>query len=66
MVRVGDDGSGLPGGFDVATSDGLGLQIVRTLVTSELHGSLTMGPPETGPGTVAVLTLPGAGDPRRR
>ena len=32
----------------------------------ELHGTLAMGAPEGGgPGTEAVLTLPGAGRPRR-
>jgi two-component sensor histidine kinase len=66
VVRVCDDGLGLPEGFDPADSDGLGLQIVRTLVTSELGGTLSMGPPGDGrPGTEAVLTLPGAGRPRR-
>jgi two-component sensor histidine kinase len=66
VVRVRDDGRGLPGGFDPAASTGLGLQIVRTLVTSELHGTLEMGSPEgSGSGTEAVLTLPGAGRPRR-
>src|SRR3954451_2579475 len=66
IVRVRDDGRGLPPGFDPAASTGLGLQIVRTLVTSELHGTLQMGAPSTGgPGTEAVLTLPGAGRPRR-
>jgi two-component system, sensor histidine kinase PdtaS len=66
VVRVRDDGRGLPPGFDPAASTGLGLQIVRTLVTSELHGTLEMGPPGNGgPGTEAVLSLPGAGRPRR-
>ncbi|HEV7871344.1 MAG TPA: sensor histidine kinase [Modestobacter sp.] len=66
VVRVRDDGRGLPPGFDPAASTGLGLQIVRTLVTSELHGTLEMGPPANGgPGTEAVLSLPGAGRPRR-
>jgi two-component sensor histidine kinase len=65
-VRVCDDGRGLPSGFDPAASTGLGLQIVRTLVTSELHGTLVMGPPEGGGrGTEAVLVLPAAGRPRR-
>jgi len=62
---VRDDGRGLPEGFDLTASDGLGLQIVRTLVTSELGGSLAMGAPEGRPGTEVVLTLPGAGVPRR-
>ncbi|QNG35905.1 PAS domain-containing protein [Geodermatophilaceae bacterium NBWT11] len=65
VVRICDDGQGLPPGFDVATSKGLGLQIVRTLVTSELHGHLATSTPEGGQGTVAVLTLPGAGRVRR-
>ena len=65
QVRIADDGTGLPPGFDVTTSKGLGLQIVRTLVTSELHGRLTIEAPDVGAGTVAVLTLPGAGRPRR-
>jgi two-component sensor histidine kinase len=65
VVRVRDDGQGLPEGFDPAGSDGLGLQIVRTLVTSELGGTLSMGAPAGRPGTEAVLDLPGAGLPRR-
>jgi two-component sensor histidine kinase len=70
VVRVRDDGRGLPEGFDAAASDGLGLQIVRTLVTSELGGSLHMTtpaePPGPGrPGTEVVLDVPGAGRPRR-
>ena len=48
VVRVRDDGKGLPDGFDPAESDGLGLQIVRTLVASELGGSLTMTSPPPG------------------
>ncbi|WP_222266293.1 sensor histidine kinase [Modestobacter marinus] len=66
VVRVRDDGRGLPAGFDPAASTGLGLQIVRTLVTTELSGALEMGSPgDGGPGTEAVLTLPGAGRLRR-
>jgi two-component sensor histidine kinase len=70
VVRVRDDGQGLPHGFDPAHSDGLGLQIVRTLVTSELGGALhattPAEPPGPGrPGTEVVLELPGAGRPRR-
>jgi two-component system, sensor histidine kinase PdtaS len=62
LVRVRDDGRGLPERFDVAGSEGLGLQIVRTLVTSELGGSLRMGlPTDGGPGTEVVLTFPGIG-----
>ena len=66
VVRVRDDGRGLPAGFDPAASDGLGLQIVRTLVLSELGGTLDMGRRSGADrGTEAVLTLPGIGRPRR-
>ena len=41
-VRVVDDGVGLPAGFDLESSTGLGLQIVRTLVTTELSGRIAM------------------------
>ena len=61
---VQDDGTGLPEGFDLDRSTRLGLQIVRTLVVSELGGSLDMHSPGPGKGTEAVLTVPGAG--RRR
>jgi two-component sensor histidine kinase len=64
VVRVRDDGRGLPEGFDVAASDGLGLQIVWTLVVSELGGTLDMHSPGPGKGTEAVLTVPGAGKRR--
>ena len=60
VVRVRDDGRGLPAGFDAAASDGLGLQIVRTLVVSELGGSLDLDSPGPGKGTEAVLTVPRA------
>jgi two-component sensor histidine kinase len=65
VVRVRDDGRGLPEEFDPAAGQGLGLQIVRTLVVSELGGSLAMGVPPGEQGTEVVLTLPGAGLPRR-
>src|SRR5215212_1472742 len=70
VVRVRDNGQGLPEGFDAAGSDGLGLQIVRTLVTSELGGSLSMTSPSAHladgePGTEVVLVLPVVCLPRR-
>ncbi|MFD4366330.1 sensor histidine kinase [Rhodococcus sp. NPDC058521] len=56
-IVVHDDGNGLPEGFDLETSDRLGLQIVRTLVAAELDGSLRL---ENGPngGTDATLRVP--------
>ena len=42
VIDVRDDGVGLPPDFSPESSTGLGLSIVRTLVTSELAGSITM------------------------
>lgn len=50
-VRVQDDGTGLPEGFDLKTSRGLGLQIARTLVEKDLHGKLSLT--SNGTGTTA-------------
>jgi len=61
FVQVADDGVGLPPGFTLTSSTGLGLSIVRTLVTTELGGSIEL---RTGdgaaprPGTVVDLHVP--------
>ena len=56
-VVVHDDGCGLPDGFSLDKSDTLGLQIVRTLVSAELDGSLGMREaPDRG--TDVVLRVP--------
>jgi two-component system, sensor histidine kinase PdtaS len=61
QVRVEDDGAGLPAGFALAGSTRLGLQIVRTLVESELRGSLVLASrPGGGTRAEVVLDLPGA------
>ncbi|MYR08919.1 ATPase [Gordonia sp. SID5947] len=57
-ISVRDNGSGLPEGFEVATSDRLGLQIVQTLVSIELGGTLTMGSNPTGRGTEVSIVIP--------
>jgi len=56
LVEVLDDGAGLPEGFDAATSDRLGLQIVRTLVEGELGGQLTLERRDGG-GTRAAIDI---------
>jgi two-component sensor histidine kinase len=56
-VTVADSGVGLPAGFDLDSTTSLGLQIVRTLVVSELGGRLRISP-RPGGGTEAVLVLP--------
>jgi len=56
-IAVVDDGRGLPPTFSLERATGLGLQIVRTLVDSELGGTLSLRP-EPGGGTRASLRLP--------
>jgi two-component system, sensor histidine kinase PdtaS len=56
-VTVADNGVGLPDGFDLDSTTSLGLQIVRTLVVSELGGRLRIVP-RSGGGTEAVVDLP--------
>ncbi|MEO7371449.1 MAG: histidine kinase N-terminal domain-containing protein [Ilumatobacteraceae bacterium] len=71
QIRVINDGRGLDAGFELNKATGLGLSIVRTLVTTELAGSIVMRPgmPEDfaaaglgdqpkGAGTVVDLTVP--------
>ncbi|MEO5723508.1 MAG: sensor histidine kinase [Ilumatobacteraceae bacterium] len=70
-IMVINDGRGLTPGFELNKATGLGLSIVRTLVTTELDGTITMraGQPEDfeavglgdrprGAGTVVQLTVP--------
>ena len=54
-VDVVDDGVGLPPGFSIERSGGLGLTIVQTLVTSELGGSMELS---SDHGTRVHLTIP--------
>lgn len=56
VIKISDDGVGLPAGFDLTTSSNLGLQIVRTLTENELKGKLTLISTESG--TVATLRFP--------
>ena len=56
-VVVHDDGRGLPAGFSLEKSDRLGLQIVRTLVSTELDGSLGVHD-AAGGGTDVMLRVP--------
>ncbi len=60
-ATVVDDGVGLPEGFSLESSTGLGLSIVRTLVTSELSGTITLerGAGDGGrAGTVVSIDVP--------
>ncbi|MFC5061226.1 sensor histidine kinase [Actinomycetospora atypica] len=57
QIDISDDGLGLPETFSLERAPGLGLQIVRTLVDSELGGTLSLRPDPDG-GTRAELRIP--------
>ena len=61
-VEVTDDGRGLPDGY----TDRLGLQIVRTLVGTELGGTIELRRREDGPGTRVALEVRTAAGPAPR
>jgi len=56
-VTVSDNGAGLPADFDLDSAPSLGLQIVRTLVLTELRGRLAIEPRPEG-GTRVLVELP--------
>ena len=56
-VVVADNGRGLPEDFNPMTSKRLGLQIIRTLTTGELRGTIELRNGEGG-GAEAVLFVP--------
>lgn len=60
VVEVADDGVGLPAEFDLETSAGLGLSIVHTLVTSEMHGTIEV---HSDGGARVVVRVPVDGRP---
>ncbi|MCW2496613.1 histidine kinase N-terminal domain-containing protein [Jatrophihabitans sp.] len=57
-LSIDDDGAGLPEGFDIATSEQLGMQIVGTLVSAELNGTVTIENRTGHRGTSAVVSMP--------
>ncbi len=57
-VTVSDDGVGLPPGATLDSVANLGLQIARTLVESELGGTLTAPPVPAGTTVQLVVPLP--------
>ena len=59
VIRVVDNGVGVPEGFSIERVKGLGLSIVRALVTSDLQGTIDLfEPPDGSPGTVVELRIP--------
>jgi two-component system, sensor histidine kinase PdtaS len=57
-VTIVDDGIGLPDDFTSERSDRLGMQIVRTLVSAELNGTVEFRRHDEAGGTDAVVTMP--------
>jgi two-component system, sensor histidine kinase PdtaS len=57
-VTIVDDGVGLPEDFITERNDRLGLQIVRTLVSAELNGTVEFHQHDGTGGTAAVLVMP--------
>jgi two-component sensor histidine kinase len=58
LVRVVDDGVGVPPDFSLHESGGLGLTIVRTFVENDLGGEIHIGPRRDGHGTEVSLRVP--------
>ena len=57
-ITVTDDGVGVAPGFSLESATGLGLVIVRTLVTTELAGTIEMSPALPADIDLAGLTTP--------
>ena len=55
-IRVTDNGRGVMHGFDLDQATGLGLSIVRTLVTTELAGTISIDPASNEDLTLAGLS----------
>jgi two-component system, sensor histidine kinase PdtaS len=56
-IAVDDDGRGLPEGFSSGAAEQLGLQIVRTLVSAELDGTVDFSGRAQGTGTSAHVRM---------
>ncbi|HWH36128.1 MAG TPA: histidine kinase N-terminal domain-containing protein [Acidimicrobiales bacterium] len=61
-LRVIDDGVGLPPGFSLDEVKGLGLSIVRSLVTTQIEGTITMTSEPARGGTSVEVRVPLGGD----
>ena len=55
-LSVSDDGPGLPAGFDPATSKGLGMKIIGSLV-KQIGGELQIAPGGNGRGASFTVTF---------
>ena len=66
VLEVSDDGVGFPEGFSIRDSASLGLTIVRSMVESELSGSMTIGNSEQLGGSMVSVRVPLFDETRRR
>jgi len=57
VMRVADNGPGLPPGFNAVTNSNLGLDLINSLVCTDLHGEIRFENQETK-GAVVSLTFP--------
>ncbi|MGA1437547.1 MAG: ATP-binding protein, partial [Ilumatobacteraceae bacterium] len=60
QIRVTDNGRGVMNGFDLDQATGLGLSIVRTLVTTELAGTISIDPATSDDLALVGLSASGA------
>jgi two-component sensor histidine kinase len=65
VLSVTDEGSGLPAGFDPAAGTGLGMKIVRSLVT-QIGGTMSFAPGDGGRGTCFTVLFPLQPEPEGR
>ncbi len=66
VLEVSDDGIGFPDDFSIRDSASLGLTIVRSMVESELSGSMTIGRSEEHGGSMVSVRVPLFDETRRR
>ncbi len=57
VLRVEDDGVGMPTGFRADLAESLGMQLIHNL-TLQLRGTLEMATPEGGQGSAFTITFP--------
>ncbi|MEM9202474.1 MAG: histidine kinase N-terminal domain-containing protein [Actinomycetota bacterium] len=65
VLRIADDGVGVPEGFSLDRDAGLGLAIVRQFVVADLSGTITIGPAsDAAPvGTLVEIRIPRRREP---
>ncbi len=59
VLSVANDGPGLPEGFDLQSTEGLGLSLVRTLVQADLRGTFTLYRSILSPDLLRLVTTAG-------